>query len=107
MKIAVAVVEKNVEAEIGQQAGRAPFYLIFDENGKVVETISNPFSIGGGGAGFAVAKMLADKKVDIVIAGRFGPNMAQALTERGLKYYEKTGIVKDAILEFISINGSV
>jgi predicted Fe-Mo cluster-binding NifX family protein len=101
MKIAVATVEKNENSEISQRAGRAPYYLIFDENGKVLETISNPFSVGGGGAGFGVAKMLADKDVDIVVAGRFGPNMSEALKSRGVNYQEKTDNAKNAISEVV------
>ncbi len=101
MKIAVATTEKNENSEISQQAGRAPYYLIFDENSKLLETVSNPFSIGGGGAGFGVAKMLSDKNVNIVIAGKFGPNMMEALTSREVKYCEKTGTAKDAVQKYL------
>jgi predicted Fe-Mo cluster-binding NifX family protein len=43
--------------------------------------------------------MLADKKVDTVIAGGFGKNMIETLTERGIKYLEATGDVKKALLQ--------
>lgn len=99
MKIGVAAIEKNEKSEISRQAGKAPYYLIFDEKGKLLKAISNPFSIGGGGAGFGVAKMLSDKNVNIVIAGKIGPNMMEALTSHGLKYYEKTGTAKDVVLK--------
>ena len=104
MKIAVASIDKNENSEISQQTGRAPYYLIFNEKCELIETVSNPFSIGGGGAGFAVAKMLADKEVDIVIAGKFGSNMTDTLKTRGLKYYEKPGMkVKDAVEGYLKI----
>ncbi|MBD3360592.1 hypothetical protein GF366_02195 [Candidatus Peregrinibacteria bacterium] len=98
MKIAVASTDKDENSSISDRAGRAPYYLIFDESGKVLESIDNPFSFGGGGAGFSVAKMLADKNVDMVIAGRFGPKMLEALKERGLKIREMNGNVKEAVL---------
>jgi len=42
--------------------------------------------------------MLADEKVDLVISGRFGPNMRQALEEKNIKYKEISGItVKEAL----------
>lgn len=101
MKIAVASIGSEKTSQISEVAGRAPFYLIFDQNGEIVEAIKNPFAIGGGGAGFGVAKMLADKDVDTVVAGKFGGNMIGALEERGLKYYEMTGTVEEAAAEVI------
>jgi len=71
--------------------------LIFDERGNLLEVISNPFSRGGGGAGFGAAKMLADKDVDIVVGRQVGEHMEVALRTRGLKYYEMTGSAKDAV----------
>jgi len=96
MKIAIASDGKDENSEISSRGARAPFYLIF-EKGKLVETIKNPFAIGGGGAGWSVAHMLADKKVDLVIAGRVGPNMEMALKEKGLKSKEASGKVKEFV----------
>jgi len=102
MKIAVAVTNKDKNSDISQMGARAPFYLIFDEKGELLETLSNPFAVGGGGAGFAVAKMLADKQTNIVIAGAFGPNMILALEERGLQHSEMSGNAKEAISKIAS-----
>ncbi len=90
MKIAVASEEKDIESEISGRGGRAPYYLLF-ENKKLVETIKNPFAVGSGGAGFSVAYMLAEKKVDLVIAGKIGINMQSALSEKGIKFREESG----------------
>jgi len=98
MKIVIASDGKDENSEISSRGARAPFYLIF-EKGKLVETIKNPFAIGGGGAGWSVAHMLADKKVDLVIAGRVGSNMEMALKEKGLKSKEESGKVKDFMKE--------
>ncbi len=99
IKIAIASKGKDENSEISDQAGRSPYYLIFDEKGELLEVISNPFRIGGGGAGFAVAKMLADREVNLVIAGKIGDKMKGALETRGLKYQEKSGIVKEVLEE--------
>lgn len=96
MKIAIASTGKNINSEISDVAGRAPYYLIFEES-KLIETINNPFSFGSGGAGFSVAKMLIDKKVDLVIAGKFGNKMTTAMAERGLEFREMDGSVEDAL----------
>jgi len=101
MKIAIASVSRDENAEISPRPGRARFYLLFDEKGDFLEVISNPFSRGGGGAGFGVAKMLADKGVDIVVGGQFGENMEGILRERGLKYYEMSGSVREGLVRVI------
>jgi len=94
MKIAIATETNSENSAISPNAGRSPYYLIFDENKKLIESLDNPFRHGGGGAGFGVAKMLADNSVDIVIAGKFGDNMIGALESRGIKFYEKNGEAK-------------
>jgi predicted Fe-Mo cluster-binding NifX family protein len=97
MKIAVASTSRDETSLVSPRPGRSRFYLIFDDHGGLVEVLSNPFSRGGGGAGFGVAKMLADKGVAIVIGGQFGERMEAALTERGLKYRQMTGSVREAL----------
>ena len=99
MKIAIATVDKKEDAEISERGARASYYLIFSEKGELVEAMSNPFAVGGGGAGFAVAKMLADKGVDVFAVGVIGGNMSGALEERGIRYYEKSGTAKQAARE--------
>jgi predicted Fe-Mo cluster-binding NifX family protein len=96
MRIAVASKGKEEGSEVSEVAGRAPYYLVFSEKGRIEEVIKNPFSVGGGGAGWGVAKMLADKGVDVVVAGRFGPNIIQALEQRGVRHAEASGKVSEA-----------
>jgi predicted Fe-Mo cluster-binding NifX family protein len=102
MKIAVATVGRDENSEISPRSGRSKFYLILDDSGNLIEVISNPFSRGGGGAGFGVAKMLADKGVDIVIGSQIGQHMEEALKSRGLGYYEMRGRAKDAAARIIA-----
>ena len=87
MKIAIASEGKDKDSEVSQKGGRAPYYLIFEDK-KLVESIKNPFATGGGGAGFSVAYMLADKKVKLVIAGKIGGNMESALKEKKIEFKE-------------------
>ena len=96
MKTAIATLGDKEDSEISSMAGRAPFYLLF-EGKKLVETINNPFRFGAGGAGVSVAKMLVDKGVNLVVAGKFGPNMLAILEERKLKYKEASGKAIDAL----------
>jgi predicted Fe-Mo cluster-binding NifX family protein len=100
MKIAVASTGRDESSVVSPRPGRAKFYLIFSENGRLLETLFNPFSRGGGGAGFGVAKMLADKDVDVVVGGQFGDKMAAALAQRGLAYRALEGSVREAVERF-------
>jgi len=90
MKIAIASEGKNKDSEVSQKGGRAPYYLIFDDK-QLIESIKNPFATGSGGAGFSIAYILADKKVDLVISGKFGENMESALKEKGINFREESG----------------
>jgi len=96
MKIAVASEGKDLDSEISERGGRAPFYLVFEDK-KLVETIKNPFATGGGGAGFSVAYMLAEKKVGLVIAGKVGGNMVSALKEKEIEFREESGKVSGVV----------
>ena len=61
--------------------------------------MKNPFAVGGGGAGFGVAQMLANEKVKLVVAGRFGANMIGALKAKGIKIIEEKDKTVKKILE--------
>lgn len=98
-RIAIASTGKTADSEVSPVSGRAPFYLIFEGN-SLVKTIPNPFRMGGGGAGFSVAQMLANEKVDFVISGNFGPNILQALESKKIKVKIMKGkTIKEALKE--------
>ena len=97
MKIAISAENDSEESIVSELSGRAPFYLIF-EDGKLIKKLKNPFRVGGGGAGFSVAQMLADESVNLVISGKFGNNMISALEEKNIKHKEVSGIkIKEAL----------
>jgi len=96
MRIAIASEGKEENSEISARGGRAPYYLIF-ENKKLIEVIKNPFATGSGGAGFSVAYMLAEKKIDLVVAGKVGGNMISALKEKGMDFKEESGRLNEFI----------
>ncbi len=101
MKIALATNKSSLASSISSQAGRAPYFLIVNDQGQLLEEVKNPFAVGGGGAGNAAAKMLADKGVNLVIAEKLGPNMVAALEERGVKYSEMQGLIEDVLKEIL------
>lgn len=98
MKIAVSSTGKNENSQISEVSGRAPYFLIFEDK-KLIKTIKNPFAIGGGGAGFGVVQMLANEKVNLVISGKFGPNMLGAFKEKNIKSKEISGKTVKQVIE--------
>ncbi len=94
MKIAIASINDDINSEISPQAGRAPYYLIF-ENGELIESWKNVFRMGGGGVGPAIAKVMKDKGVDKIISANFGDKIIDAFDILGIAYEEREGIVKD------------
>jgi len=84
MKIAIAANGKDEESEVSPVSGRTPYILIF-EGKKLIEVFKNPFAVGGGGAGISVAHVLAEKGVNLYIAGKFGPNVVDALKENNIE----------------------
>lgn len=95
MKIAIASTAKTVTGEISPKGGRAPFYLIFDENFKLITFLKNPFASGGGGAGHGVAKILEDECVTKIIVGKVGENMKAALTTTNIELIEQAGLISE------------
>ena len=99
--IAVATLEKTENSQIGNKAARAPYYLIFDKAGNLMEVISNPFRDTTRGAGPKVADLLASKNVSVVVAGDFGHKMKSALDKKGIGCHKASGIVKNVVEDLI------
>ncbi|MFW6283378.1 MAG: NifB/NifX family molybdenum-iron cluster-binding protein [Minisyncoccales bacterium] len=80
MKIAIASEGKTPESRIFDFAGRAPFYLVFEDK-ELVEVIENPF-LNQGGVGFKIPAFLEEKNIGLFVAGNFGGNMERNLKEK-------------------------
>ncbi len=99
MKIAVTSTGKTIESLIDPRFGRAPYILIVDSDGKLIETIDNSTNVNAfKGAGIQASKAIADRMVDVLLTGHCGPNAFTALNAAGIKVgVEQTGTVLEAI----------
>jgi len=95
-KIAVAANGQTSEASVSAQAGRAPFFLFFDENGKLIEAITNPAK-DSQNSGIAVADFLAGKGVTVVVAEAYGPQIVQVMKSKGIRAVPFKGSVEEAV----------
>lgn len=93
--IAVASESQEATSLVGSFAARSRYYLLFSGR-DFVQALSNPFLPGGPGAGPLVVDYLAQKGVGIIVAGRFGPPMIQAMNRRGMKYIQYSGVAQEA-----------
>ena len=95
-KIAVAANGQTPEASVSAQAGRAPFFLFFDENGKLTEAIPNPAK-DSQNSGIAVADFVAGKGVTIVVAEAYGPQIVQVMKSKGIRAIAFKGSAEEAV----------
>jgi predicted Fe-Mo cluster-binding NifX family protein len=101
MKIAVAAASDDVSADVSYYGGRAPFYLIFDAEGRLIESLPNPYLEWERHVGYAVAGLMVEEGIDVFIGGVIGPAMIEELSERGMRCVSTSGPVREAVSKFI------
>jgi predicted Fe-Mo cluster-binding NifX family protein len=97
MKLAVAATGSAMDSDVAQHAARAPFFLLFDEKGALLEAVANPFAKVDRAAAPQAAAWLADSDVTLLVAGDFGPRFISALQQRGIDHVQLSGQVADAL----------
>jgi len=98
MRIAVTAMGRDLDAEVDPRFGRAAFLVILDENGNLLEVVDNSSNRDAmRGAGIQASKVLADKKVEVLLTGHCGPNAFRTLKAAGIKVGpDQTGTVREA-----------
>lgn len=97
MKIAVAAETPLPDTSVSHHGARAPYYLLYDENGHFQEAVTNPHANAERGAGPRAAHFLAQQGVQVVAAGDFGERFIDELEASGIRPVEVTGMVSDII----------
>ncbi len=95
--IAVASEGKTLKDSVSQVAGRCPYFIFIDSTGKILEAVDNPYKTEGGSAGVSAANFLAEKKVTIIVAEKFGSKMKNVLQTKEIICFEWEGIVEEAV----------
>jgi predicted Fe-Mo cluster-binding NifX family protein len=98
--IAVAAVEETANSQISEIAGKAPYYLIFDEKGILLQSIKNPAQNSRRNSSSLVVDFLVQKSCKTVIAGKFGTKMQKQLKANNIQFYEHEGIAKEVLQSF-------
>lgn len=92
---AVASDGEEGSSKISHLTGVAPYFYLYDENGKLLEVLANPHLELEFGTGPAAATTLADKGVTVLVGGMAGPKMKDVLDEKKIRFVYRKGIVED------------
>lgn len=95
--IAVAAVGEDAHSEISTVAGRAFYYLIFDEKGVFLKSVKNPGEGSGRNSSSAVISLLLKESCKTVIAGKFGDKLKGQLKANKIDFYERKGIAEKVV----------
>ena len=87
MNICITSTGPSLESLIDSRFGRAQYFILLDENGKLKESLSNFGGMSRRGAGIAAAQQIADRGAGILITGNIGPNASFALKAAGVKVF--------------------
>ena len=101
MKVAVSSTGQDLDSPVSPRFGRCPYYVIIDTETMAFETIPNTSMNAPSGAGIAAAQDVAQKGVEAVLTGNFGPNASQVLSQVGVKMVTgATGNVRQVVESF-------
>lgn len=82
--VAVAADGAKPASQTSNTPGKAPFFVIFDENGKFIESLPNKFA-GVDGAGPMAVNMLSEKGIKVFAAQSFpGERFVGFLKSKGI-----------------------
>lgn len=87
MKIGIATIEKDLNQNVNQTFGRAPYFAIYDTITKNVVFYENEAKNAQGGAGIKASQFLVDLNLDSIIAYRLGENAVKVLTSANIDLY--------------------
>lgn len=99
MKIAITSTDKNIDSEVEQRFGRAPYFLIYETDDDSYEFIENSQTLNQPqGAGIQSVKTVVDKGAKALLTGHCGPNAFTALSKTGVEVFIGVkGKLKEAI----------
>jgi len=97
MKIAISSTGRGLDSNIDVKFERCNFFLILHLGKNLLLPIENktkdrPHEIGG-----AVGKLIANEKINSVIASDIGPSAFDIFKRHGIKIYQARGIVEDVV----------
>ncbi|MFC2063474.1 NifB/NifX family molybdenum-iron cluster-binding protein [Chloroflexota bacterium] len=91
MKIAISISGKTFDSPFDSRFGRAASFCIVDTETNLWNVFENPAISASGGAGVQAAQFVAEKGVQAVISGAYGPNAYDTLAASDIKMFLAPG----------------
>ena len=99
---AIAAEGTELASPISKLSGVSPYFHLYDINGKLIEVLPNPHLDLEYGIGPAAATTLADKGATVLVGGKIGPKMEDALNARNVRFVRRSSTVNDIVTELKS-----
>ena len=103
MNIAVTSTGTDIDSPIDPRFGRAAYILIVDSETLDVDVLDNKENLNAlKGAGIQAAKMICDKKAEVLLTGFCGPNAFKVLKTANIGVANNAeGSVRDAVKAYL------
>lgn len=102
-KVALPAKGNDLNAQISEYFGRAPYFIVYDVNRKVFWTISNPFVNEAHAVGLRAGTMLVKKRVGVIVCKNIGPEPIKKFNDSKIEVYiGAEGTVADGIKQYKS-----
>ena len=98
-KIGIPSLGKEETSAVADRFARAPWFLIADENGKIVETFENTATSEAHGAASKALMALSEKQVTVLLVPRLGPNAVGFAKQAGMTAFCAEGLSIRSALE--------
>ncbi len=85
MNIVITAQSDSTDSLFDQRFGRAEFFCLYNSESKTTEFISNAHIKDTNGAGTKAAELMAEKGVEKVISGDFGPKAKEILDKLNIQ----------------------
>lgn len=95
-KIAVAATGVTPGAAVNTHLASSPYFLLFDQQARIVEVIENPYK-DADNPGPAIVNYLSGKGATVVVAGEFGPKIVDPMKAKKIWPVRFDGSAQDAV----------
>lgn len=100
--IAVAAGSRDIHAPVGKTSAEAPFFLIFDIQGRHIDVIKNPYANGGKKVEPLIARLMASAQIAALAAQNFENSLRTHLEANRVQVFEITGSIREAVASMLT-----